>query len=449
MEFAGRSFFVTKNNVISKFRDAVYQKVRYRPDAILDLIDALTVAGYVSSPVAISESPLFHRKFSSVYDVLLEGEFEVEQLCDLLVACQPIESETIAGYEVYATDATPNERMAAETLPDRGALKAQQNEPVRYGHKYSWLVRLVQSGTSWVAPVDVRRISTQSTDTKLAAEQVAALAQRNPRPKVITADSRYRDRHFLGIFAHLENTFALVRLQNNQKLSEAPVPKPEGSRGAPRKHGADFQLSAITRAPDASEEFLLGKQKVRIKAWHKLHFKRFASVVGTVVCVEFLKEDGTPRYKRPIWLFWTGPETVSLQDLCCMYLWRFAIEHLFRFLKQHMGLNSNRSPDLVSTEKWMWLCALAYWQLLLMRNLVTPNRPAWHPRYKDGQVHPLTPAQVQRSALAFLLQSGTPARNTRPAGKGLGRQNDYRPTPRKRYEVIFKTKKALNQPQTC
>ena len=77
--------------------------------------------------------------------------------------------------------------------------------------------------------MDVQRISTQSTDTKLAAEQVAALAQRNPRPKVITADSRYRDRHFLGIFAHLENTFALVRLQNNQKLSEAPVPKPEGS----------------------------------------------------------------------------------------------------------------------------------------------------------------------------------------------------------------------------
>jgi hypothetical protein len=140
---------------------------------------------------------------------------------------------------------------------------------------------------------------------------------------------------------------------------------------------------------------------------------------------------------------------ISLQDLCRMYLWRFAIEHLFRFLKQHMGLNSNRSPDLVSTEKWMWLCALAYWQLLLMRNLVAPNRPAWHPRRKDGQVHPLTPAQVQRSALAFLLRSGTPARSTRPAGKAPGRQNGYRPAPRKRYEVVFKTKKALKQPQIC
>lgn len=438
-----------KNDVLSKFRDAVYQEVRYRPDAILDLIDALTIAGQVSSPVAISESPLFRRKFSSVYDALLEGEIEVERLRDLLVACQPAESERMAGYEVYAIDATPNERMAAETLPDRGALKAQQNEPVRYGHKYSWLVRLVQSGTSWVAPTDVQRIRTQSTDTKMAAEQVQALAGRNPCPKVITADSRYRDRHFLGIFAHLKNTFALVRLQNNQKLSQAPDPKPEGNRGAPRKHGADFQLSAITRPADAREEFFLGKQKVRVRAWRKLHFKRFASVVGTVVCIEFLKEDGTPRYKRPIWLFWTGPEDVTLQDLCRMYLWRFAIEHLFRFLKQHMGLNSNRSPNLASAEKWMWLCALAYWQLLLMRNLVTPNRPAWHPHHKNGQVRPLTPAQVQRSALAYLLQSGTPARNTRPAGKGHGRQKGYRPASRTCYEVVFKTKKALKLPQIC
>jgi len=143
---------------------------------------------------------------------------------------------------------------------------------------------------------------------------------------------------FLGHFCSSGEHFALVRLQNNQKLSQAPVPKPEGSRGAPRKHGADFRLSAISRPTDASEEFFLGKQKVRVRAWHKLHFKRFASVVGTVVCVEFSERRWHTRYKHPIWLFWTGPEMVSLQDLCRMYLWRFAIEHLFRFLKQHMGL---------------------------------------------------------------------------------------------------------------
>ncbi len=391
---------------------------------------------------------MFRRKFSSVYDALVHGDLG-DNLKNVFNNSQDDIWETIAGYEIHAIDATPNERMAAETLADRGALKAQQKEPVRYGHKYSWLVRLVQSGTSWAAPEDVERISTASTDTKLAAQQVKDLAVRNKHPKVIAADSRYRDKHFLGAFAGLENTYALVRLQNNQKLSQEPQPKPEGSLGAPLKHGEDFQLTAIPREVDASEEFLLGKQKVRVRVWNKLHFKRLAKVTGSVVCVEFLKEDGTPRYKRPIWLFWTGSADVKPQDLCRMYLWRFAIEHMFRFLKQHLGLNNNRSTDLKSLERWMWMVALAYWQLLLIRDKVKPDRPAWHPRKKDGRDKPLTPAQVQRSTQIFLLQSGTPAANTRPAGKGHGRQQGYCPAPRKRFDIVFKTKKLQNQPKTC
>ncbi len=53
-----------------------------------------------------------------------------------------------------------------------------------------------------------------------------------------------------------------------------------------------------------------------------------------------------------------------------MYLWRFAIEHAFRFLKQHFGLNANQSTNPDSIHLWMRLCALAYWQLVLMRDEV-------------------------------------------------------------------------------
>ena len=78
-------------------------------------------------------------------------------------------AKQIAGYELYALDCTPNEREEAETLEDRGSLKTQKDEPVRYGHKYSWLVRLVDWGTSWVAPVDVRRVETSLTDSQVGA----------------------------------------------------------------------------------------------------------------------------------------------------------------------------------------------------------------------------------------------------------------------------------------
>lgn len=411
----------------------------------MDLMDALTVAGHVDSPVALSEESPFRRKFSAVYDALRNGEFEFDSLLNALIEHQPAGSDTLAGYAVYAVDTTPNERQEAETLPDRGALKANKKDPVRYGHKYSWLGRLVQRNTSWVAPVDIERVSTDLTDSQVAAVQVAALDQRDPRPKVLVADSRYDDHGFLGIFSKLKNCWALVRTRGNRVLYEQPGPKEPGSKGAPRKHGPKFKLKQPSREPDRTQAFTLGNQTVSVQAWQGLHFKKLAVLVGTVLKIEFLKADGTPRYKRPIWLFWTGPEHVALQDLCLMYLWRFAIEHLFRFLKQHLGLNCNRSPNLASTAQWMWLCALAYWQLLLLREAGCHSRPAWHPRFNGDQPRAITPRQVQRSAFVFLLQLGTPASQPKPVGKGTGRQKGYHPAPRKRYSIVRKTKKVPKQ----
>ncbi len=93
----------------------------------------------------------------------------------------------------------------------------------------------------------------------------------------------------------------------------------------------------------------------------------------------------------------------------------------------------------------MWLCALAYWQLLLMRDLVEEARPAWHPRFRDGKRLELTPGQVQRAALGYLVQLGTPARAPKVAGKGNGRQKGYHPAPRVRYRVVKKSKTGQKQ----
>jgi hypothetical protein len=425
---------------IQQFRDAVYQNLHKRSDAVMDLIDALTVAGHVESPVALSEETPFRRKFSMVYDTLHNAELDLDRLPETLLAFQPGDSETIAGYEVYGLDATPNERPEAETLPERCSLKSQKDEPVRYGHKYSWLVRLLKWGSSWVAPQDLRRIDPELSDNQVGSLQVQELAQRDPKPKVVVEDSLYGNQVFLAVFLWLKNTFALVRLRSNLILYEQPKARQPKKKGAPCKHGPRFKLSSPPRLADRTETFRLRSQTVRLQAWQGLHFKKLSTLVGMLLRVEFLKADGQPRYKRPMWLFWTGPLTVSLQDLCRMYLWRFAIEHMFRFLKQHMGLNASRSNNLVSTEQWMWLCALAYWQLLLMREAVVDARPAWQPRFRGGQQKELTPGQVQRTALQYLLQLGTPARSVRVTGKGTGRAKGYQPNPRTRFPVIKKAK---------
>lgn len=171
-----------------------------------------------------------------------------------------------------------------------------------------------------------------------------------------------------------------------------------------------------------------------------------------VLRVEFLKADDTPRYKTPLYLFWTGPLTVPLAELCRMYLWRFAIEHAFCFLKQRLGLNASRSADPAVVSRWLWLVALAYWQLLLMARLVGDHCPAWR-RTTVVETKKLTPGIVQRGALAFLLGLGTPAAAPRPAGKGLGRPTGYRPRPKPRHPVVYKSqkraKKATKQRKTA
>jgi len=433
------------NKQIQQFRNAVYQSLLKRPDAVLDLIDALTVAGHVESPVTLSEQTPFRRKFSMVYDTLCHAVIDFDGLLHTLLSYQPPESETIAGYEVYGLDATKDERPEAETLPERVSLKSQKNEPLVYGHKYSWLVRLVHWGTSWVAPQDTLRIDPQLSDSQVGRQQVKELAGRNPKPKVIVADSLYGNHVFLAIFLLLQNTFALVRMRSNNVLYEQPAPKTPGKKGAPKKHGARFKLSSPARPADGTETFLLGSQTVRLQAWKGLHLKKLPKLIVMLLRVEFLKPDGKPRYKQPMWLLWTGPTEVPLQELCKLYLWRFAIEHLFRFLKQNLGLNSSRSNDLVATEQWMWMCALAYWQLLLMRTLVEEACPAWYPRLRNGKQKALTPGQVQRAALRFLLQLGTPAKAPKVTGKGKGRGKGYQLAPRRRYPVIKKAKTGQKQ----
>jgi hypothetical protein len=76
----------TKTMLTQQFRKAVYQSMRKRADAIVDLVDALTVAGHVDSPVALSEETPFLRKFSSIFDTLIRYNLLYQKYCEIIVS---------------------------------------------------------------------------------------------------------------------------------------------------------------------------------------------------------------------------------------------------------------------------------------------------------------------------------------------------------------------------
>lgn len=427
--------------MINRFRREVYQSMVKRGDAWFELVDSLSGMSQVASPVSVSESALFRREYSSIYDVLNEGKLDVPKVRGVLYRNQPEDGETIGGYQVHVVDCTDEPHGAAETLEDRTQSKKGRHAPKVIGHRYSWLCRVVSQRPSWCMPQDVERVKSSSTDSAVAAGQVEHLDEQGGPRKAVAADSLYCNKVFLEAILQATTVDGILRMRSNCALYEEPPERQPNQLGRPRKHGAKLQLKAPQRPPDRTAEMDYLGQRVRLQAWHGLHFRKVPLLVGLLLIVEFLKPDGSPRYQRPLYLFWTGPETVPLPDLCRIYLWRFAIEHLFRFLKQHLGLNTSRSPDPKHHERWVWSCALAAAQLVLIRHQVAQQRPPWQrPSTCSAQPATLTARQTQRNAFVFLRTLVTPAAQTRTAGKGRGRPCGYRPKPRTRHPVIKKAK---------
>jgi hypothetical protein len=411
---------------LQAFRQKLLGIFPRRADALFELIDALLLTLDPRSPVELSLSPAFRRRFSMVYDALRHGQVDPELARQLLASAEPADALEVAGYAVYALDSTVHPRLDAETLPDRGKVYSASKEGAVPGHQYSWLGRVIAQGQSWFAPRDVERIATSTTPAGVAAEQVKrlALTLATSMMAVIVADSHYAKKVFLTAFVNLPNLFILVRLACNRVLyGPPPVGPGPRRRGRPRVHGDKFRLKSPPQ-PQRQATWLFGKATVRLSAWPQLHFKDVPALVGMVVRVEFLTATGQAMYQRPLW-----------------YLLRFGIEHFFRFAKQRLGLLIAQTPDLAASMTWVWVVALAYTQLLLARTVVAAQPRPWDPRSRRDPQRPLTPGQVRQAWPAFSHGLGTPAQAPRPSGKSPGRSAGFQPTPRPRFPVVSKKQK--------
>jgi hypothetical protein len=443
--------------LLQTFRGKLLGIFPRRADVLFELIDALLLTVDPRSPVELSRSPAFRRRFSMVYDALRKGEVDPDLARQLWAEAEPSEALTIAGCAVYGVDTTIDPRPQAETLADRSRVYSTSQEKAVAGHQYSWLGRIVSQAPAWFAPRDLERVATCDTPAGVAARQVLRLAATLAGVgmlHVVVADSGYAKAPFLAAFVGLTSLCVLVRLPCNRVLygaPPAPVINPKtgkrARRGQPPKHGAKFRLKAPP-APERHIEFPLplGKGTVRVSVWGQLHFREVPRLVGMVMRVEFFTPAGQPKYLRPLWLFWSGPSSVPLEALCQMYLARFGIEHFFRFTKQRLGLLCAKSPTLQACENWTWVVAFAYTQLLLARTLVKAMPRPWDKSPRDPQ-QPLTAGQVQRAWPIFSLSLGTPAAAPKPSGKAPGRAAGFHPEPRPRQPVV--SKKQHNQAATA
>jgi hypothetical protein len=447
---------------LDAFRSELHACFPRRADALFELGDALLCTPAVESLPHLSLEPVCRRGWGSVYAALARGEVDAERLRDLLVRVLPA-----ADPLVFAVDVTTWPRCDAECSPSRGYYyhpsRHSSGQPIIAGWAYQWICQLSFARDSWTAPVDARRLHPLDDTDQTAAAQIRALLARLPAseaPPLFVFDGGY-DSAQLTLDLADAPARVLVRLRSDRCFYADPPPRPPGSTGRPRRHGAKFNCADPTTWPAPTATLHTSDDQygaVTVDAWSGLHPKQHRHpghgsrgprpiVRGTVIRVQVERVPARTRPPKVLWLWWAGPEGLQLDlDLAWrVYIRRFDLEHTVRFCKQTLGWATPRPRHPEQADRWTWLVLAGYTQLRLARSVVADVRLPWERPRPPGR---LSPVRVCRGFPRLLVRLGSPAAAPKPAGHSPGRPKGSSRGPAIRYPAIKKPAKRASKKAT-
>ncbi len=227
----------------------------------------------------------------------------------------------------------------------------------------------------------------------------------------------------------------LVRLRSNLCLWGEPGAY--SGKGRPKKHGEQFKLNEPTTWSEATSISEINDPKlgrVRVSLWKDLHFRKAATRPMLLMRVERLDAQSNERVSKPLWLAWVGEEMPPLEEVWCLYLRRFTIDHWYRFLKQRLHWTVPQFSTPKQSERWSDLMPLMTWELWLARDIVTDNPLPW--QKSQGN---LTPGRVAQAMGGVFATIGTPTRAPKPRGKSPGWEPGKKRHRKNRCPIVKKT----------
>jgi hypothetical protein len=319
------------------------------------------------------------------------------------------------------------------------------------------IVAQVPGHNSWNLPVEVTRVGLGSDKESAALESMKAISEELGCHCIFVFDAGYSSSHltFLARKMNLDVTI-LMRLSSSQVFFETPRPKIPGTKGRDRAYGARFELKegGSRRSPDATfswTEESYGNVEVAVtgplrmearwqnNAWMGpkiVNGKRVPTpkTDGDVLEVRVDKMPGRSTGGN-LWLWSSTPlagaTLEEVQALVRAYFHRFDIEHMFRFLKQTLGLGGYSCQQPGSFDTWFTVVVVAFTQLLLARDSVEDQRLPWE---KERAL--LTPGRVRRALNTSLRDAWRPVgRSFIPQG-GPGAPKGVAQRKRERHRVL-------------
>ena len=364
-------------NTLNEFRHAVYGCFKQAGDALFNTVDALSSETAAHSFPELSLSPLFQRRWPSLYEAFEDGQIDAEQLRQIFVQFAPLPDP--GEYVFLGVDTSNLYRREAETAVDR-TLVPLPNVPegthvVCPAWVISSVVLLPTEAGQGTFVLDSQRVASSGLATQVGAEQLRAvvelLVQRGLRP-VILGDRWYACAPFLARMAEVAAS-CLLRVKSNRVFYRRAPARQPGQRGASRKDAARFQCcdESSHGEPDASWEGTDAKgQRVEVRCWTQLHLRSARSVEVSVIQV--IRHGASERRRDPrvSWFVWKGEQAAPLAQISPHYRLRYSQEHGYRLDKQELLWDEPRLRTPEQTERWTQVLACAHNQLVLARPLV-------------------------------------------------------------------------------
>ncbi|MBG1265066.1 NF041680 family putative transposase [Nostoc sp. WHI] len=422
-----------KNARLEEFRQVAYKYLGRAKDATFELTDAILLTRNAYSLADLSLSPVFRRKWSSIYEALQDSRPQRQKLMQLYIKQIPLK-----GRPLLAGDHTNWSRPDAVTLQERtyehSGTSIAGNKPITVGQGYSTIAWIPEDSGSWALPLRHERITSWESPIEKAIWQLKQVCEHFPTRPISVWDSEYGCAPFVLKTANIAVDI-LVRLRSNLCLWGEPGAY--SGKGCPRKHGDKFKLNEPTTWGEAASVFEVDDPKlkqVRVSLWKNLHFRKAVTRPMSLLRVERQDVQGNQRVSKPLWLAWVGEAMPPLEEVWRFYLRRFTIDHWYRFLKQRLHWTVPKLSTPKQCERWSDLMPLMTWELWLARDIVTDNPLPWQ-RSSDK----LTPGRVAQAIGGVFAVIGTPTSEPKPRGKSPGWQTGKKHHRKNRCPIVKKT----------
>ena len=143
---------------LKAFRQAAYKHLGKARDATFELTDAVLLTRNAYSLADFSLSPVFRRKWPSIYESLQDGRPQRQNLMRLYIQQIPTQKRPIVAGD-HTNWPRPDARTLKERTYEHCCSNIVGNKPIAVGQGYSTIAWIPEDAGTWALPLRHERIT--------------------------------------------------------------------------------------------------------------------------------------------------------------------------------------------------------------------------------------------------------------------------------------------------